>query len=789
VYERRVIILLVLLALGFGVLLLRAGQMQLVQHSAWEQFVAGELNRSALVETTRGRIVDRKGRVLAKDEPCIDARVDFRALVEPADEEWVKWTAYRRARQRADYSSSVWEAEKLAVIADLERLWDELAAAGGVGRAEIDALRHEIADRVADRRAYLARRRHAAATAEWEAGGRPAWWRRWLLGETGEAPKLEDFDEKIEEELQTHILVRDLPQTAQNRLEKLKHELPGLYLEPGMRRVYPHGEVAAHLIGRIGKVAREDLADDPAADERLRRYLPNDLIGRQGLERLAEPTLRGIRGSVYEVHVETAGDNATVNRQRIEPSAGRDVRATIDIAVQSDLQAALQNVRSPNIVNFGRDRSVEKYSRKPMPGAAAVVDIETGDVLAMASYPSFDPNTYDEDYEKLVEDAVNLPLLNRATLAPREVGSTMKVLTGIAGIAEGVVAADERIECDGYLHLPYERRDGTTVMRTLQTGRCWTQSMFGDLGRHHAIGGGDPHPTGLLRYDEALQRSCNVYFETVGDRLKLDALGEWQRRFGLGEPVGIGLPERGGRTSEEFRGDATERRSESWFNAIGQGQVQATPLQMAAAIAAVARRGEWVQPRVVDDVPQQRWQINAPSRAWDLAISGMADVVHTRAGTGRTGFGQYLEETFPDLRLAAKTGTASASRLRVKDEAGIWQYVPFAATNLTADADRNGDGQLDDAEALVPDRAAGATAPWYHTLTRYDMAARGYVVHLDSSGNLQAQSHSWCVGFAPAQNPTVAFAIMIDHGGSGGTAAGSVAVELVKSLKAHGYVE
>ena len=768
-FERRVLILIVLLSGGLLALVGRAAQMQLGQRGQWEAFVTGELNRSELVETIRGRILDRRGRVLAKDEPCIDARVHYAALTEPPDPEWVKWTAYRRCKQDESFAdadrptrAAWWEAEERAVVADLAELWDVLAEAGGMSRADVDAARREIVERVEGRRDYLARRRYRAALDEWEAGGRPAWWRRWLLGEGGEPPAFAEFDEPIEEEQQAHILVRDLSQAAQNRLEKLAEQLPGLTLRPGMRRVYPHGPIAAHLVGRLAKVMREDLDADPAADDRLRRYLPNDLIGREGLEALAEAALRGGRGSVYHVRL----NDEVQTEQRQEPTPGRDVAATIDLDVQTALHAAFGRVLSPNRAYFGGDEAVEDYVRKPMPGAAVALDVETGQVLAMVSAPAFDPNTFDDDYNKLIADAVNLPLLNRATLVPREVGSTMKVITGVGGIAGGVLGPDERIECTGFLRLPWP--DPADPVRQFESfGKCWTMHYFGH--GHHDIPLDDPHPTGFLRFDEALQRSCNVFFETVGDRLRLAGLDEWQRAFGLGEPTGVGLPERPGRTSGDFAGDPTAARSEAWFNAMGQGEVQATPLQMAAAAAAVARRGQWVRPTLLDAASRESRHIDAPPAAWELAWRGMEAVVHTPAGTGTRldGLG---------FRVAAKTGSATSVPLRVRDANGAWRPVPFAPTNLLTDADDQG---------TVADRTAGAEAPWYHAMTN---SAGTEFRRDEKTGDLQPDSHGWCVGFAPADDPKVAFAVIVDYGGSGGKGAADVAAELLAALRRAGYL-
>src|SRR5690606_29717684 len=147
-------------------------------------------------------------------------------------------------------------------------------------------------------------------------------------------------------------------------------------------------------------------------------------------------------------------------------------------------------------------------------------------------------------------------------------GSTVKPIVGLGAISDGLIGAHGTIECTGYLVL-----DG----RTYRVGRCWVASKFasllGERGvAHHPIPWSDAHPTGHLTYSDALQRSCNVYFETLADKMGLEGLSKWYRQFGLGMPVGIGIPESSGRLPDSFRGPADVRRSATWFAGIGQGQ-------------------------------------------------------------------------------------------------------------------------------------------------------------------------------------------------------------------------
>ena len=766
-FERRVVVLLLIVLAGCGAIVVRAAQVTLGQRGQWRAFLDNEMSRSAPVQTTRGRILDRHGEVLAEDEPCIDARVAFPALLDPPPERWVN--AVTRQRLLADASfergdRAAWDAEEARVRADHAALWGTLAAVAGVPEAEVQDRRREVVADVLGRRAHLTDRRHRRAVAAWQAAGPPAWWRRWLLGEDGARPDRADFDEAIGEEHQAHILLRDLTQARQNALAKRIDRLPGLELRPGMRRVYPHGPAAAHAVGRLARVTAGEVRGDPQAGDPLRRYRPDDLAGRRGVEALAERALRGTRGLDFTTL--TADGGADSARQ--DPLPGADVTTTLDITLQERVAAAFGAVESPHVVEWkeygGGVVAPAAYESKPMHGAAVVIDVPTGQVLALVSAPSFDPNTFDADYTALIGDRINTPLLNRATQVPREIGSTMKVITGIGAMSDGFLEPGETIHCDGFLH-----DDG----RRLRYARCWVNSYFGWAGHTHD-GGPLAHPTNDLTLADALQRSCNVFFETLGDRMGLDGLEAWQRAFGFGERTGIGLEEHAGRSSGDFtsrnRGDY---ESEAWFNAIGQGQVAATPLQNANAVAAVARGGVWLAPTLLPGREQARREIPISPAAARVSREGMRRVANTPAGTGYTSFTVPLRERGVRVEVAGKTGSATASDLTYTDGNGDRVYVPFAPTVLPGD----------DAGTVAAKLAASSPAPWYHPQVGPDGPKLG------RDNRPEPQSHAWYVGYAPADEPRIAFAVIVDYGGSGGRSAGGVAREVISACVDLGYLD
>lgn len=744
-FERRLrIVLLIVVALGLAIVL-RAAQVQIVQSSHWRELAVESMKRSQLIETTRGRILDVKGREIAIDASCIDVCVDYRGIVSPPDPAWIRGLARKRARlddawrdSHPDARRQLLQRHEQRVRDDLERMWDTLAALGGMTRAEMDETRRQIVQRVELRRRSIVYHRYQQAVEQHERREPAPWYRQWLLQENRDAPEVGDFDITLSEQTEAHVILRNVDNATHVQLSRDADRYPGLSVRPGVKRFYPYGEVAAHTIGQLSKVLRSDLENDPNVDDELRQYLPNDLVGRTGLEAIAEQRLRGTRGKIERDVVSGAVLSS------VDAVAGSDVRTTLDIELQATIEQAFKQVKFTYA-----DHSVEYL---PVPGAAVVIDIPTGEIRALVSYPTYDLNEFERLYRVLSVDELARPLMNRATQFALEPGSTVKPLVGLAALGEGLITPQSTIECTGYLVL-----DGVRY----RWGRCWTMSMFGKT--HQS--GSAPHPTGHLTYTDAIERSCNVFFETLGDRLGIEGLARELRRFGLGRRVGIGLPEAVGRLPDASDPAQRSRRGVAWFAAIGQDQVAATPLQIANAVATIARNGVWKRPTLIprsdpqpplppDDDRGVEMDLRLPPGAIDAAVEGMIRVVNSPAGTG-----QSIRRD--DLLIAGKTGSAQAARLTV--------------------ARRGSDGQLERNErgGLVRDvipagkrNAPNPAAPWY----RY------------TGKDEDELTHAWFVGFFPADNPRIAFAVFVEYGGSGGTAAGSVASQLIDACIEHGYV-
>ncbi|HEX8912044.1 MAG TPA: penicillin-binding transpeptidase domain-containing protein, partial [Humisphaera sp.] len=406
--------------------------------------------------------------------------------------------------------------------------------------------------------------------------------------------------------------------------------------------------------------------------------------------------------------------------------------------------------------------------------------------------------------DKLVADEIGHPTLNRATQAQLQPGSTIKPVVGLSAITQGIkvgdnpLTPDTGIECTGFLVI-----NGKKFGR----GRCWVESKYGRLlkekgmsSAHHQVPSGAEHPTGFLTFGDALERSCNVYFETLADYMGMDGLSTWYERFGLGRPTGLGIPEARGRLPRSYVGPALDRRYKTWFSGIGQDPVSATPIQMANVAATMARGGRWYRPRLVsadvaaqagvklpaltpaarDVDPDDADPGQAPAappedwpEAYDLQLNpaavaamrdGMQRVVYGRAGTGKPV--ARKAPALDGIRICGKTGTAQVGRFALpkRDPATGQQLRDEVTGKLRWD---------------FPD-------PNSQFYTNPDKRFAWYRAYGDDGKDL---NHAWYIGFAPAENPKVAFAVMVEYGGSGGMAAGAVARQTLTACVETGYLE
>lgn len=742
-FERRLKIFLLLLLLLGALVAARAAQVQIWEHRQWQNEAAASVVPPEYLQTTRGRILDCKGRVIAEDAPCSDVCVAYPAILgqfdSKYDQKWLHDQAAARLRRRlgedVSLSRAQIHAETEKVKTDIAAMWAVLARAGGKSPEEIEQTRQAIIQDVEMRRRYLWHLNYELANQKTHETD-SSWVGRLLSGQTGEA--IDQFDMVIAAQTEAHAILPNADSTTCNELAKHADQFPGLVVRKGTVRYYPYGDVAAHVIGRLSRVDKEDLekheADEP---DDLRRYWLNDDIGRTGIEALAEDQLRGTRGKI----IAASGDQP----QKIIPAVpGHDVTTSIDIELEKQIQEMFHHVElksAPGEPAFA--------TTADMNGAAVIIDIATGQVRAMVSNPSYDLNQFNEEYAALAQDELRQPYLNRATQVALEPGSTVKPMVGIGAITCGVDSVSDRVACDGYLVLRGHKY--------LNIGRCWIAKLHKP---QHDIG-----PT--LNFEDAIEQSCNVYFETQADRLGMGRLAHYYSLFGLGRPTGVGIDEVSGRIPSVEATPAEALEATTWFCGIGQTQVLATPIQMCNVAATVARDGVWMRPSLMEDEggrmkgEENRQSIGSSlnlglsKAALAAARTGMVRVVNAPTGTGR-------DAHLDDILIAGKTGTAQAAKFTIPQR--------DAAGNMVRDA--NGHAVFDTIEPSTY-LHINPQAPWY-----WAWGADG-----------KELSHAWFMGFAPASHPKLAIAVMVEYGGHGGATAGRLAAQILEAAAGQGYLQ
>lgn len=406
-----------------------------------------------------------------------------------------------------------------------------------------------------------------------------------------------------------------------------QHELPGVALRTRLARYYPYGSVGVHALGYVGTISEDDLKRiDPEA------YAGTGVIGKTGLELFYEAELHGQGGS-REVLVNAEGRSVSGDRgvgpalRSREPRAGNDLHLSLDIELTRVAEEALAGRR----------------------GAIVAIDPWTGDVLALASTPTFDPNKFargisGHDYRALIEDP-DRPLLNRALRGTYPPGSTIKPLMALAGLEYGVIAPTDTRLCAGVFRLP---------------------------GSSHRYRDWKKQGHGTVDMREAVMTSCDVYFYTLAVTLGIERIHEAMSRIGFGRPTGIDMAgERPGiMPSPAWKKQSFKRReAQVWFPGetvivgIGQGYWTVTPLQLAHATSLLATRGKQFQPRLVTAVrdaattqmrpraptPLTRIAIEDPA-SWEVIVDAMVAVTQGGTATRAARGAAYT--------IAGKTGTA-----------------------------------------------------------------------------------------------------------------------------------
>ena len=419
------------------------------------------------------------------------------------------------------------------------------------------------------------------------------------------------------------------------RMEVNAPDLPGVLTERGFNRVYAYGELVSHLVGYVGPVTKQEQESD---SNRLLK-IPEFRIGKQGVERTYDGRLRG-RGGTQRVEINASG---RVQRElgRREGTPGDDLHMTIDMALQ---------------------RKAMELVRPHRAGSVVVMDIHTGDILAMASTPGYDPNLFIQGLRSKTWRALQTnrlgPLFNKAVSGQYAPGSTFKVLVALAGLESGAIDATSTFFCNGVFELGRARF------------HCWK-------------GGGH----GTVAVHDAIKESCDVYFYELARRLGIDRIAETAKKLGIGVPTGIDLPaeQHGNMPTRAWkRGYFKHKRNKAWFPGetviagIGQGFVLATPLQLAVMTARLANGGYAVTPRLVAEQPAGYRtgyrRASARFRSMGFGQANLKRIGDAMAAvtneTGGTAFWTRIAEE--GMEMAGKTGTSQVRRItKAERERGI----------------------------------------------------------------------------------------------------------------------
>jgi penicillin-binding protein 2 len=501
---------------------------------------------------------------------------------------------------------------------------------------------------------------------------------------------VEQLEERIEDQRFSPFVpvpvAGDVPESLKIWIDEHPEDLPAVAAERVAVRDYPYGHLAAHVIGYTGKISKQELDAVPDELQEAKEYSLNDSIGKYGVERVYEAELRGTPG-VKRIEVDAEGNPVRVIEET-PPVPGNDVVLNLNIDVQAVAEQALQ----AGLERAGRRAAVgQDAPNRGSRGSTVVVDPSNGGVLAMASYPTFAPSDFIDGISQsewvFLGDEVNgYPLNNWALQGQYAPGSTFKPFTAVAALQAGLVTPESTVEDDGQYEVPGCRGDSCTFRNDGR--KAW----------------------GRVNLSRSLTVSSDFYYYDLGARswIQQDSIGgpegfaDRLKAWGFHDDTGIDLPgEQEGRIPspawlDEYCASvgcsedaATWRTGKSVNMAIGQGELLATPLQVANAYATIGNGGTIWVPKVVKEIrdgatgearttarvarpvgedeselvdlsllPEQRATVDLRPEWRAALVDGLVGVTTREGGTAVGAFSGFPSETFP---VAAKTGTAQVS--------------------------------------------------------------------------------------------------------------------------------
>ena len=595
---KMILIIICILFIGLGV---RLYQLQIQECDNYRGISKNRRISSYPLEAARGTIFDRNGKILAMDHHSFEASVQYKSLL-------YCHIVYNHATIPRMNEIPAHKKTTKACIECHEKqdVWlNKICKILGAPQSTLLERTKQIVERVERLKQNVEQKT-----------GRPT---------------------RVKEEMDYHALISDIPWEKVVQIETQQDTSSGIRIIPKPERVYPEQKLASHVLGYLGRLNEKEWkeqsskwnnfilhsysAGSDTASFLYDGYAENDLIGRAGVEAYFEEELKGMRGKRFE---ETVCKNTQVEKIILErpPVAGNNLYLTIDSRIQASTEKALGK-------NFG---------------AIVVMDPWTGEILSMASSPRFNPNTVNEDFNKLNKQHLK-PFMNRAIQGALPPGSTFKVITAMAALSTGRISNTTSIDCRGH-----------TNYRDIQF-KCWLNTGHG--------------PTTI---EDALPYSCNVFFFDTAKILGGDTLYSWAKKFGIGDKTGIDIVHERGGNIPKLKNTATAMNV-----AIGQGALLTTPLQMTRVYAAIANGGSLVQPHVMLKITNsdgETIRTGAPGNVQKLSLQpGMLSTIRTalhgvitRGTAKHTGLDVY--------KVAGKTGTAETGRTK-DNHAWFCGYAPY----------------------------------------------------------------------------------------------------------------
>lgn len=657
-----------------------------------------------------GRILAADGSVLADDAQEFDVAVHYAAIQNPPSDDWIMEKVNPRLSKSERRNKERVAEEKAKVIAETESLWNKLAELTEQSPEELLETRRKQQVRVEKIKELVNLRYRQRHEKDGEKGEEKTAGSTWLAAWQRIQRQMEEPRKRpqgyrlIAEEKAHHTVITNITADMKAEIEAHRERYPDTKVLVRTRRTYPRGQLAAHLIGFRKPISEEQLQERrklfPNGDPQ--KYRVGDPCGFGGLEQSYDALLKGVRGQ--RLLVTNRRGEIIDSRIVEEPKHGRNLVLTIDPEVQQRaeqlLKKALTKISEPSPHDAETNPDSLHEPTCPQGGCIVALDVYTGATIAAASEPGFDLNLLvasdSQAWNEVMSDPRS-PMLSRATKMALPPGSVFKAISAVASIESGTMHPDTSFYCQGYLNRP---------------GGGFSCLSY----RHQGHGHSD------VKLVDALCRSCNVYFFAAARRMGPQPLVNWARQFGIGERTGIDLPSE---SPGKLPSPDDKSRQRAWKPgdtlqmAIGQSELEVTPLQIARMMAAIANDGFLVTPHLaassgpatVNDSDSLNGSFpQTESRAipglhpetLDHIRHGLTMVVHDSAGTG------YKKIRMKEVTIAGKTGTA-----------------------------QTGPGKVD---------------------------------------------HAWFAGYVPAERPRIAFVVVLQHAGSGGAVAGPVAKEFVKVL-------